>query len=312
MSCKIVFLDAGSIGEDISLSPISSLGEFVSYYSTDPSEVFERISLCDVLIVNKVEIRRSQIDAASNLKLICVAATGTNNIDIEYANSKGIEVKNVAGYSTNSVSQVTMAMLLSLACKIPYYDYKVKSGEYSKGSLASDVSRVFYELEGQTLGIIGLGNIGRKVASLARAFGMRVVYYSTSGNPHSSEYEHLELDELLSQSDFVSVHAPLNARTNNLITYSKLKLCKPTANIINIGRGAIINDEDLVRALNEGIIAGIGIDVYDKEPIPPTSPYFKIEDKTKAVLLPHIGWISKTARGVLVERIAENIKSFYK
>lgn len=312
MKNKIVFLDAGSIGEDISLAPISSLGEFVSYYSTAPSEVFDRISLCDTLIVNKVEIRKPQIDAAPNLKLICVAATGTNNIDIEYANSKGIEVKNVAGYSTNSVAQVTMAMLLSLACKIPYYDQRVKSGEYSKGTIASDVSRVFYELEGQTLGIIGLGNIGRKVASLASAFGMRVVYYSTSGNPHSSEYEHLELDELLGQSDYISIHAPLNPRTKNLITYSKLKLCKPTANLINIGRGAIVNDEDLVRALNEGVIAGIGIDVYDKEPIPASSPYFKIEDKTKAVLLPHIGWISKTARGVLVERIAENIKSFYK
>ena len=312
MRCKIVFLDAGSIGEDISLTPISSLGEFVSYYSTEASEVFERISLCDVLIVNKVEIRKPQIDAAPNLKLICVAATGTNNIDIEYANSKGIEVKNVAGYSTNSVSQVTMSMILSLACKLPYYDQRVKSGEYSKGTIASDVSRVFYELEGQTIGIIGLGNIGSKVAQLAKAFGMRVVYYSTSGKPHSSEYEHLELDELLRQSDFVSIHAPLNQKTNNLITYSKLKLCKPTANIINIGRGAIINDEDLVRALNEELIAGIGIDVYAKEPLPLDSPYFKIKDKTKAVLLPHIGWISKTARGVLVERIAENIKSFYK
>ncbi len=312
MKLKIVFLDAGTMGEDVSLEPIASLGEFTSYYHTPDEDVFERIKECDVLMVNKVAVRKPQIDAAPNLKLVCVAATGTNNIDIEYAHSKGVEVMNVANYSTFSVAQVTMAMLLSLSCKVPYYDYRVKTGVYSGGVSASDVSRVFYNLEGQTLGIIGLGNIGRKVASLATAFGMRVVYYSTSGKPHSTEYEHLPLDELLKVSDYISLHAPLNDNTRNLITYSKLKLCKPTANFINIGRGASMDEEGVARAVNEGVIAGIGIDVYKDEPLPASSPLLAIEDKTKIILLPHIGWASHNARALLVDRMAENIKTFFK
>ena len=312
MKLKIVFLDAGTMGEDVSLDPIAKLGEMTIYHHTEDKDVFDRIKEADVVIVNKVAMQRAQIDAALNLKLICVAATGVNHIDIEYANSKGIEVKNVANYSTESVAQVTMAMLLSLSCKVPYYDYRVKNKFYSHGNLASDVSRIFNELKGQRLGIIGLGNIGKRVAQLAEAFGMEVVYYSTSGKPHSQEYEHLQLDDLMASSDYISIHAPLNKNTNNLITYSKLKLCKPTACVINIGRGAIVNDEDIVRALNEGIIAGIGIDVYTTEPLSLDSPYLKIEDNTKAILLPHIGWASHQAREVLVSRMAENIKTTFK
>ena len=262
-----------------------------------------------MLIINKVQIRRQQIDWGKNLKLICIAATGTNNVDLVYAASKGIPVKNVAGYSTESVAQVTMAMLLGLSCHTAYYDNKVKSGEYTRGNLVSDVTRKWGELSGQRLGIIGLGTIGSRVASLAEGFGMEVVYYATSGKPHSDKYQNLSLEELLKTSDFISVHAPLNERTLNLVTYDKLKLCKPTAKVINIGRGGIINEEDLVKALNDNLIEGIGIDVFSKEPIPEDSPYLKIEDKTKAILLPHIGWTSKEARVLLVAKIAENIKT---
>ena len=306
---KIVFLDAASIGEDVSLEPIASLGELITYPFTSPEQVEERIGDCDVLIINKVQIRKQQIDWGRNLKLICIAATGTNNVDLEYAASKGIPVKNVAGYSTESVAQVTMAMLLGLSCHTSYYDNKVKSGEYSRGNLVSDVARKWGELSGQRLGIIGLGTIGSRVAALAEGFGMEVCYYATSGKPHSDKYKSLSLEELLKTSDFISVHAPLNDRTNNLVTYEKLKLCKKTAKIINIGRGGIINEEDLVKALNDNLIEGIGIDVYSKEPIPETSPYLKIKDKTKAILLPHIGWTSKEARILLVSKIAENIKT---
>lgn len=306
---KIVFLDAASIGDDVSLDSIASLGELVTYPFTKPEEVFERVADCDVLIINKIQIGKEQIDAAKNLKLICIAATGTNNVDLVYAESKGIPVKNVAGYSTESVSQVTMAMILSLACHIGYYDNLVKSGEYSRGNVVSDVSRYWGELKGQRLGIVGLGTIGSRVAQLAECFGMEVCYYSTSGKPHSDKYNHLPLNELLATSDFISVHAPLNENTKNLITYDKLALCKKTAKVINIGRGGIINEEDLVKALNDNVIEGIGIDVFSKEPIPESSPYLKIKDKTKALLLPHIGWTSKEARILLVKKIAENIKS---
>ncbi len=308
---KIVFLDAASIGEDVSLEPISSLGELVTYPFTSAEQVEERIEDCDILIINKVQIGRQQIDWGKSLKLICIAATGTNNVDLEYAASKGIPVKNVAGYSTESVAQVTVAMLLGLSCHTTYYDNKVKSGNYTEGNLVSDVTRKWSELHGRRLGIIGLGTIGSRVAALAEAFGMEVCYYATSGKPHSDKYQCLSLEELLKTSDFISVHAPLNEKTKNLITYNKLALCKKTAKVINIGRGGIINEEDLVKALNNNLIEGIGIDVFSKEPIPADSPYFNIEDKTKAILLPHIGWTSKEARTLLVAKIAENIKNHY-
>ncbi len=307
---KIVFLDANTIGADVSLEPIRKCGELVCYDYTAPEQVFERISDCDVLIVNKVQIRQRQIDAAPNLKLICVAATGTNNVDIPYAASKGIPVKNAIDYSTNSVVQVTFSILLSLVGKIPYFDNAVKGGSYSAGNSFTDVSNVFWELKGKRYGVVGLGNIGSKVARIAQAFGMEVFYYATSGKPHSDEFRALELDELLSTCDVVSIHAPLNDRTENLITYSKLKLMQPHAYILNMGRGGIINEADLAKALNDGVIAGAGVDVFTKEPLPASSPYFTIQDKSRIIFTPHIGWASAEARVVLVDKIARNIEEY--
>lgn len=304
---KIVFLDADTLGNDISLDPISRLGEFVKYPYTKSEEVFSRIADCNVIITNKVIIGKEQIDAAKNLKLICVAATGTNNVDIPYATSKGIPVKNAVGYSTESVVQVTFSILLSLVGQLPYFDNAVKSGNYSRGCSFTDVSKVFWELKGKKMGIIGLGNIGSKVAAIAKAFGMEVRYYATSGIAHSNEYEAVELKTLMSESDVISIHAPLNERTNNLVDYNMLKLMKSSAYIINMGRGGIVNEADLVRALNENLIAGAGVDVYTKEPIPMDSPYLALKDNSKIVLTPHIGWASKEARICLVEKIAANI-----
>ena len=306
---KIVFLDSDTIGEDISLEPISSLGEFIKYPYTRPEEVFERIKECDVIITNKVVIGKEQIDAAPNLKLICVAATGTNNVDIPYANSKGIPVKNAVGYSTESVVQVTFTILLSLVGQLPYFDNAVKGGNYSKGLSFTDVSKVFWELKGKKYGIIGLGNIGSKVAAIAKAFGMDVVYYATSGVAHSDEYEAVPLERLMRECDVISVHCPLNERTNNLITYKELSMMKKSAYIINLGRGGIINEADLVQALNENLLAGAGVDVFTKEPLEAGSPYFCIKDMSKIILTPHIGWASQEARKCLVDKIAENIRN---
>lgn len=305
---KIVFLDSDTLGSDISLEPISSLGEFVKYPFTKPEEVFERIKECNVIITNKVVIGKEQIDAARNLELICVAATGTNNVDIPYATAKGIPVRNAVGYSTESVVQVTFTTLLSLVGKLPYFDNAVKSGRYSAGVSFTDVSKVFWELKGKKMGIIGLGNIGSKVAAIAKAFGMEVKYYATSGIAHSKEYEAVELKTLMAESDVISIHAPLNERTGGLVGYEELKLMKKSAYILNMGRGGIIKEDELVRALNEGLIAGAAIDVYTKEPLPADSPYFKIEDMSKVILTPHIAWASKEARKCLVEKIAENIR----
>lgn len=305
---KIVFLDADTIGNDISLEPISKLGEFVKYPFTKPEECFERIKDCDIVITNKVIIGKEQIDAAKNLKLICVAATGTNNVDIPYANSKGIPVRNAVGYSTESVVQMTFTILLSLVGQLAYFDNAVKSGNYSKGNSFTDVSRVFWEIKGKQMGIIGLGNIGSKVAAIAEAFGMKVKYYATSGVAHSKEYEAVELDRLMSESDVISIHAPLNEKTKGLVNYEKLKLMKKSAYILNMGRGGIINEEDLARALNDNLIAGAGIDVYTKEPLSPDSPYLKVKENSKIMLTPHIGWASAEARKCLVDKIAENIE----
>ncbi len=306
---KIVFLDADTIGSDISLSPIANLGEFTTYPFTKPDEVFDRIKDADVIITNKVIIGKEQVDAAPKLKLICVAATGTNNVDIPYANSKGIPVKNAIGYSTESVVQITFAMVLTMVCKMSYFDNAVKSGNYSKGPSFTDVSKCFFELKGKKYGVIGLGNIGNKVARIAQAFGMEVVYYSTSGTAHSNEFKNVSLEELMQTCDVISVHAPLNERTNNLITYNYLKLMKPTAYIFNLGRGGIINEADIVEALNENLLAGAGIDVFCKEPLPLDSPYLKVNNPDKILLTPHIGWASKEARACLIDKIAENIKN---
>lgn len=306
---KIVFLDAATLGEDISLAPVAALGELTTYPYTAREEIADRVRDCDILIVNKIITDKEVIDAAPNLRLICEAATGTNNIDIPYAESKGIAVRNVAGYSTDSVTQVTLAMMLALSCHLPYYDSFVKDGSYSRSRIFSDMSRTWSELKGQRYGIIGLGTIGSKVASFAEALGMEVVYYSTNGRAHSDRYRMLPLEELMSSCDIISVHAPLNEKTANLVTYDMLALCKPEAKIINIGRGGIINEEDLVRALNANLIQGAAIDVFSKEPLPADSPYFKVEDKTKIILVPHIGWTSTEARNLLVKKIAENIMS---
>lgn len=304
---KIVFLDSDTLGTDVSLAPISEHGELVTYPYTTADEVFDRVKDCDVLIVNKVYIGKQQIDAAPNLKLICVAATGVNNVDLEYAASKEIPVRNVAGYSTESVAQITFSLALSLVSKVAYFDAAVKSGSYSNGPSFTDVTVPFWELKGKKYGIVGLGNIGKRVAEIATAFGMEVFYCPTSGVVHSDAYKALYLDELLSTCDIVSIHAPLNERTNNLITYDKIKLMKPSSYLINLGRGGIINEADLVQALNDNLIAGAGVDVFVKEPLPKESPYLSINDKSKVILTPHIGWASREARECLISKLAANI-----
>ena len=304
---KITFLDAATIGSDISLEPIAGLGELVCWQTSSPEEAMERVRDCDVLIVNKVKVTDVLIDAAVNLKLICEAATGVNNIDMEYAASKGIPVRNVAGYSTESVVQCTFMHILSLTGRLPYYDAKVKSGKYSWSGLFTDVSLPFFELAGKTMGIIGMGTIGHRVAQVAEAFGMKVVYYSTSGTSHCHDYPSLPLEELMAVSDVVSVHAPLNDRTAGLVGSRELSLMKPHAVIVNMGRGGIIDEAALAKAVDDGIIAGAGIDVYSVEPLNVANPLSKVKHQERLSLTPHTAWASVEARNRLVGMIASNI-----
>ena len=303
---KIAFLDAATMG-DVSFELFERLGEFVSYASSTPEQARERVRDIDVLLINKVLVNKELIDSAPKLKLICIAATGVNNIDVEYAASKGIPVRNAVGYSTDSVVQTTFMHILSLVGGAPYFDRSVKSGSYSRSGMFTDPNWNWWELAGKTIGIIGLGNIGGKVARIAEAFGMKVCYYSTSGTGHCKDYPCLELDELLKVSDIVSIHAPLNDRTLNLIGRDQLALMKPTAYLVNMGRGAIIVEEDLAAALDAGVIAGAGIDVFVTEPIPENHPYLKMKYPERMILTPHIAWASIEARRRLVGIMADNI-----
>ena len=307
---KTVFLDAVTLGSDISFAPIGKFGELVCYPTSSPEEAMVRVKDCDILIINKVKVTKELIDAAGSLKLICEAATGVNNIDLEYAALKGIPVKNVAGYSTETVVQTTFMHILNLSCGFAYYDGKVKSGEYGRSGMFTDVSLPFHELSGKTIGVIGMGTIGSRVARVAEAFGMKVVYYSTSGTSHCREYPSVPLDRLMSESDVVTVHAPLNDRTAGLIGEREIAMMKPSAVIVNAGRGGIVDEKALAEAVDEGRIAGAGLDVYSAEPLPEDSPLMKVVHKERLSLTPHTAWASVEARTRLVEGIARNIGEF--
>lgn len=307
---RIAILDAKTLGEVPNLSKLNEFGKVDVFETTSEDEVVDRVKDYEVLITNKVKMDRIIMDHASKLKLICKAATGLNDVDVEYAQSLGIAVKNVKDYSTHSVSQLTFTLILYLLSKPSYYDHYVKSGQYSKNDIFTHLGRPFYQLFGKSIGIIGLGTIGQQVAHLAEGFGMEVFYYSTSGKNNQQKYKSLTLEELLSRCDIVSIHAPLNENTQHLINYERIRLMKKSSLLINTGRGGIINEEDLSKALDEDLIWGAGLDVFSNEPIEIGNPLLKIENKEKLILTPHIAWSSIEARTLLVERIVENIREF--
>ena len=306
---KIVFLDTYPMGE-VSLAPITQLGEYTGYDDTLPEQIAERARDADVVIVNKVKLMRAQIDTLPGLKLICVSATGVNNVDTDYATAKGIPVKNVAGYSTQSVAEATFGMALALLRNIVYYDRYVKDGSYAKDNRTFHTNRPVSEIRGKTWGIIGLGTIGRRVAAIAEAFGARVAYHSTSGAKREEKYTELPLNELLAGSDILSIHAPLNSQTKGLIGRNELKQMKPSAVLVNVARGGIVDETAVAQALDAGIIAGAGLDVFEQEPIPAHSPLLTIQHPDKLVMAPHSAWTSFEAREKLVEGVANNIREF--
>ncbi|MEJ5264955.1 MAG: D-2-hydroxyacid dehydrogenase [Bacteroidales bacterium] len=307
---RIAFLDTDTMGNVPNLRKIDALGEVVYYPTTQPHETIERLQGIDIAITCKVVIDRPVIDHASNLKLICAAATGINHIDAEYAQQKGIVVKNVANYSTYSVAQHTFALILSLYHQIPFYDRFVKDGSYSRHHIFSGMDRNITEIRGKIFGIIGLGSIGKKVAEIATAFGAEVWYYSTSGKNFNPVYRRVSLEDLLRNADIVSIHAPLNDSTRNLIDLPQLKLMKSSAILINTGRGGIVNENALAQAIDDDIIAGAGLDVFSREPILPENPLMQVKKSEKLVLTPHNAWTSLEARMVLIEGIVKNIQEF--
>ena len=303
---KIVFLDAGTMGTS-SLAPIERLGELTAWPKSTPDETMRRVVDCDVLIVNKIKVNDRLLEAAPKLRLVCEAGTGINNIDVEACSRHGVMVRNVAGYSTDSVVQETFMHILNLLGNGAYFDNVVKSGAYSRSGLFTDYSRPFIEMAGKTLGIIGLGAIGAKVAKIGVAFGMKVIYYSTSGTSHNTEYPSVPLERLMRESDVISVHAPYNERTAGLVGEKELRMMKPKSIIVNMGRGGIVVEEALAKVIDEGVIGGAGLDVYSTEPIPADHPLLRTRHPERLSLTPHVAWASIEARERLIQSIADNI-----
>lgn len=307
---KIAILETNSLGNDVDLSRFSELGEVTCYTQTTEEDVAEKIRDADIIVVNKVMMNEQTLSGAKNLKMVALTATGYNNIDKAYTDSRGITVTNVRGYSTDSVAQHTFALALYLSNQLNYYDTYVKSGEYIKSDIFCHFDRKIFELKDKTWGIIGLGTIGKRVAQIAEVFGCRVIYYSTSGRNHDAQYTQVDLDALLGESDIVSIHAPLNDVTRNLMNMENLKKMKKSAILINVARGPIVNEEDLVTALEEGVIAGAGLDVLSKEPMSANNPLMRMQDSSKLIVTPHVAWASPEARQRDADETWLNIQAF--
>ena len=305
---KLVILDRRSLGNDVDVSIFDKFGEVISYDLTKENETLERVKDADIVITNKVLITKEHMDN-SKMKLICITATGTNNVDLAYAKEKGIPVKNVAGYSSSSVAQVAFSMIFHFVTKLNYYKNYVDEGNWQKSELFTHIDAPFFELDGKRVGVIGLGDIGRNFAKKASAFGCEVVYYSTSGKNSNSEYKRVELDELLKTSDIISIHCPLNNDTKDLLNYENMKTIKDGAILLNLGRGGIINEADLAKIIDEKEIY-CGIDVVSVEPILESNPLLKVKNKERLLLTPHIDWASIEARTKLISLVASNIKEF--
>lgn len=305
---KVVLLDTLTFG-DTDLSGFDAFGQVSAYETTAPEETLDRIANADVIVTNKVVITDAMMEATPSLKLICIAATGMNNVDLDAAERRGIAVKNVAGYSTDSVIQHTFSMLFYLMGHSRYYDDYVRNGEWQRSPVFTHVTQPFYEVKDKTWGIIGLGEIGRGVANVAKAFGADVRYYSTSGRNDNAGFEKVSLSRLLEASDIVSIHAPLNASTKGLIGHSELLIMKDGAVLLNLGRGGIV-DERALAAIIDAKPLYVGLDVLENEPMTDPHPLMNIKHKERLYITPHIAWASVEARETLIAKVIGNIQTF--
>lgn len=306
---KIVFLETATLGDDVDLSMFDTLGEVVKYPLSSVEDK-DRIKDADIVVVNKRSMDEELLQDAKNLKMIALTATGTNAIDFNYTNTHGITVANVKGYSTAAVIQHTFALFFYVYEKLHFYDQFVKSGGYIKSDIYSVFTEKYPELSGKTWGIIGLGEIGRGVASIAKLFGCKVIYYSTSGKNNNQDYERVSFETLLKESDVISIHAPLNAATQDLIGEAELALMKSDAVLLNLGRGPIINEAALTKALLENQIGAAGLDVLRVEPMDANNPLIQVQDSRKLIITPHIAWTAIEARKRCAKEVFLNIQAF--
>ena len=307
---KISILERDSLGIDVDMSVIDQLGEVTVYSATTVENAVEHIGDADIVIANKLPLNAQTLKEAKNLKFVAQTATGTNNVDFAYTNAHGIKVSNVPSYSTDSVAQHTFALLLYLVEKMRFFDDYVKNGTYSRSNCFSCLDMIYPEIAGKTWGIIGMGAIGQKVAQIATVFGCKVICYSASGRTYDMPYEQVDFDTLLGTSDIVSVHAPLNEHTKGLMNYDAFCKMKKSAYFINVGRGPIVVEEDLARALEEDQIRAAGLDVLCVEPMQMDNPLLKFKDSSKIIITPHVAWATSEARQRCVDVVTENIKAF--
>ena len=305
---KITILDRNTLGEDLDISVITEMGNVTVFDRTPPEKVAENIDDSDVIILNKVKLNESNLSEAKNLKLICVAATGYDNIDVEYCRSKGIAVANVCGYSTDSVAQLTVSLALSLIMHLEEYHNHVTSGEYTKSGVQNHLKPTFHELSSMCWGIVGMGNIGKKVAEVAKAFGMKVIYFKK--NPVDDE-NCVTLPELMKNSDIISVHLPLSNETKGIIGKEMLSLMKKTAVLVNVARGAVIDEKAVSEAVINEEIGGFATDVYSIEPLEEDSPLMDILHNKNTVFTPHMAWGSYESRMRCMAEIRKNIEAFF-
>ncbi|MCI8615236.1 MAG: D-2-hydroxyacid dehydrogenase [Lachnospiraceae bacterium] len=309
---KIVVLERNSVGLDVPVDDLNAYGEVRVYPNTTAVDVKEKVREAEIIVANKAPLNEETLKDAPFVKLICEFATGYDNIDLAYCKSRGIKVANIVGYSTDAVAQHTFALCLYVLEKLRHYDEYVKSGAYAAQDRFSNFDIPFTELAGKTWGIAGMGNIGRKVAGIARAFGCKVIFYSASGNSTCTEYERVEFDRLLQESDFLSVHCPLSDKTRGLFDLDAFKKMKKSAIFINVARGPVVNDEALYTALTEDYIAGAGLDVTSTEPMKDSNPLSRIMDSNKLIITPHLAWASIEARNRCVSETCKNIEAFLK
>jgi len=307
---KLVVLERNSVGTDIDVSCFEKFGEVTYYPNTVAENTAERVTDADIIIANKAPLNENSLKDAPHVKLICLFATGFDNVDLNYCKSRGIKVANVINYCTPAVAQHTLMLALMLTEKAAFYDSYVKSGTYSAQDRFSNFDRPFNDLEGKTWGIVGMGTIGRKVAGLAQAFGCRVIFYSASGKSSCTDYERVELETLLKESDILSLHCPLSDRTRGLINKEAFAQMKETAILINVARGPVVDTQALYDALITNQIAAAGLDVLEKEPMTRDNPLAKIQDSTRLIITPHMAWASTESRNNLVGEVCKNIAAF--
>ena len=304
---NICVLDAATLGEDLDLTPLSRVGQVRIFATTDPEEVAERLVDCDIVLINKIKLGASNLKWATRLKLICVAATGYDNIDVAYCRAHGIGVANVVGYSTNNVAQLTVAMALSLITHLPSYNRITADGSYTRGGVANCLTPAYHEIAGKTWGVAGYGNIGGAVGRIAEAMGCRVLAYKRTP---VQGVECVDLETLCRESDILSIHLPLNDETRGIFNAAHVAMLKPGAIVINVARGAVTDEKALAEALESGRIGGLGVDVYSTEPFPVEHPFYRLRNRDNVCLTPHMAWGSIEARRRCLEEIVLNMEAF--